>query len=133
MSEYTSNALYVPNIFTSASEGMSIVMGSLSNMTIRATPEEMEVKAQEVLKEVSTMMREYEDMNRLVERTSGYWNGEAAELHRKRFREMQDEVQTMFQCLNDHAKNLEQIAAVYTGTQIKVTSVASSLPTTAIE
>lgn len=133
MSEYTSNALYVPNIFTSASEGMSIVMGSLSNMTIRATPEEMEAKAQAVLKEVSTMMREYEDMNRLVERTSGYWNGEAAELHRKRFREMQDETQTMFQCLKDHAKNLEQIAAVYTGTQIKVTSVASSLPTEAIE
>ena len=102
MSEYTSNALYVPNIFTSATEGMSIVMGSLSNMTIRATPEEMEAKAQAVLKEVSTMMREYEDMNRLVERTSGYWNGEAAELHRKRFREMQDETQTMFQCLNDH-------------------------------
>lgn len=126
MSEYTSNSLSVPSSFTGASSSMSY-------MTIRATPEEMEAKAQVVLKEVAIMRREYEDMNRLVERTSGYWNGEVAELHRKRFREMQGEVQTMFQCLNDHAKNLEQIAAVYTGTQIKVTSAASSLPTEAIE
>ena len=65
MSEYTSNSLSVPSSFTGASSSMSY-------MTIRATPEEMEAKAQVVLKEVAIMRREYEDMNRLVERTSGY-------------------------------------------------------------
>lgn len=125
------NSLYIP-------DGIETVAGAvagsaLSSMTIKASPEVMEEKAAEVRSAANAIRQDFEELGRAMERTAGYWNGEAAELYRKLYRDMKPGAEKMFQCLEEHADNLLEIAAVYTATQSRVTAIAQALPKDAIE
>lgn len=123
-------SLYVPERMAGAAGAN---LSGFTSATIKASPEVMEEKAGRVRSVISSMRKEFEEMTRAVQRTGGYWNGEAAELHRKRYQDMLPNVQSMFQCLEEHAENLQEIAGVYTATQTKITSMAAALPKDAIE
>lgn len=129
MAGINSNALVIPS---GIANGIESIVG-LTFMTIKASPEAMEAKAQEVRSAAAQIRQEFEELSRAVSRTAGYWNGEAAELHRKRYEDMKPRAQDMFQCLEEHAGNLQEIAALYTATQAKVTTMTQALPKDAIE
>ena len=142
MAEYTGvlNLTALPErewLTTSLGPGATandVMRNYFSSMTIKASPEEMENKAGQVRTAISNMRTQYEEMSRVaLSRTAGYWNGEAAELHRKRYQDMQPDIEKMFQCLEEHATNLLEIAQTYTETQTRVTTMAQSLPKDAIE
>lgn len=129
MAEICSDALFIP-------QGITSSLGSIagfSSMTIRASPEIMEAKAADVLSAAAQIRREFEELFRAMGRTAGYWNGEAAELHRRRYADMKPEMENMLKCLEEHAGNLQEIAAIYTAAQAKVTVMAQALPVDAIE
>ena len=106
---------------------------ALSAITLKAEPAAMEQKAGQISNAIGRMRNIYQEMTRIVSRTSGYWNGEAAELHRNRYKEMQPELERIFSCLESNVANLKEIAAVYTGTQSTITAMAQALPKDAIE
>lgn len=129
MAEFTSNTLYIPERVAAAGN----VGSAMSGITIKASPELMREKAEQTRSAIARMRSEYEEMDRAVGRTGGYWNGEAAELHRSQYKSLQPKIQTMFACLEEHAANLQEIAALYTATQTSLTNMAAQLPTNAIE
>lgn len=90
MAEICSDALFIP-------QGITSSLGSIagfSSMTIKASPEIMEAKAADVLSAAAQIRREFEELFRAMGRTAGYWNGEAAELHRRRYADMKPEMVT---------------------------------------
>lgn len=129
MAEIYSDALFIPQDIASS---LGSIAGSTS-MTIKASPEIMETKATDVRSAANQMRQEFEELSRVMARTAGYWNGEAAELHRRRYADMKTQMESMLNCLEKHADNLQEIATIYTVTQAKVTTMAQALPTDAIK
>lgn len=131
MTEIRTDALFIP-------EGIGLISSLVStagftSMTIKASPEIMEAKASDVTNAIDQIRQEFEEMSRAMDRTAGYWNGEAAELHRRRYAGMKPQMESMLRCLKEHADNLQEIAAIYTTTQAKVTAITQALPIDAIE
>ena len=113
--------------------GSALTHLKTATMTIRTSPEVMQAKAAEVHTAAAEIRREFEDLSRAVERTSAYWNGNAAEQHRRRAAAMKPKTEDMIACLEQHAANLQQIAGLHTAAETKAKSTSAALPTDAIE
>lgn len=85
-------------------------------------------KAQTVSKSISNMANCFEQLERIINRTSYYWIGEAGELHRKIYQENKQQIDEMFRRLKEHPTDLMTIAQTYATTEQMVQSLASELP-----
>ncbi len=104
-----------------------------SMMTLRTTPAELEQKAGQVNGGAKKLLQQYDDLERCLLRTQGYWNGEAAELNRASVKSLRPVAEEMIALLEQHAQNLIEIARVYTQTETNVKGAVSALPKDAIE
>lgn len=85
-------------------------------------------KAQTVSKSISNMANCFEQLERIISRTSYYWIGEAGDLHRKIYQENKQQIDEMFRRLKEHPTDLMTIAQTYATTEQMVQSLASELP-----
>ena len=60
-------------------------MAIIGQVELLVTPEVLNQKAGEVEKLVANMRTRFENMKTLVDKSSGYWIGEAGEMHRKNY------------------------------------------------
>lgn len=102
-------------------------------MQIKAAPKRMQLKAEEIRVRAVRIQADLSDMTRAIDRTQSYWNGEAADLHREQYREMKPRAEQMLSMLQEHTKDLRDIAALYTGAETNVSRTTQTLPKDAIE
>lgn len=104
----------------------------MENIRIKAAPEVLEAGAAEVRHTVSGIRQRFSNIETTVNRSSGYWQGDAAEAHRAVYREMKGTVDEIFVRLEEHAKDLQEMARVYLGTEERAAETAQGLPSDAI-
>ncbi len=104
-----------------------------NQVTLKVRPEDLIIKAEAIEQNAGRIQANFENMNQAIKRTRNYWNGDAADLHRRRYDELVPEAEEMFRMLRQHAKNLQNIAQTYIGSEGKITSMSSQLPKNAIE
>ena len=92
------------------------------------TPEVLNQKAVEVEKNVANMRTHFENMRTLVEKSKGYWVGEAGDMHRQNYTEQQENIEQILQRLAEHPADLRVIAQTYSDTELKIEEVIQSLP-----
>lgn len=85
-------------------------------------------KAQEVSRSITNMANCFEQLERIISRTSYYWIGEAGDLHRKIYQENREQIEEMFKRLKEHPTDLMTIAQTYAMAEQAVQSVAVELP-----
>ncbi len=109
--------------------------GALSGnqITLKVTPSDLIAKAETIERNAGRIQTNFENMKQAINRTRNYWNGDAADLHRRRYDELVPEAEEMFRMLRQHAKNLQNIAQTYIGSEGAITSMSSQLPKNAIE
>ena len=64
----------------------------------------------------------------LVDKSSGYWIGEAGEMHRKNYADQKDNIDTILRRLSEHPGDLRAIAQTYTTVELKTQEIAANLP-----
>lgn len=101
---------------------------SFGSVTLKVTPEVLHSKAELVNTKVSTMTKEFDKMSSLISRSNSYWVGKAGEVHRKTYLEKQPDIEDIFKRLNEHVRELHQMATVYIETEKATTEVAEALP-----
>lgn len=101
---------------------------SFGSVTLKVTPEVLHTKAETVSTKVSSMSTEFERMNSIVTKSSSYWVGSAGELHRNVYLEKQPDIEDIFKRLQEHVKELHEMAAVYINVENTVKEIAEALP-----
>lgn len=103
------------------------------NVTLKVTPEDLQAKASSVAKKLGDMQKTWESMNTTILATDSFWIGEAGNLHRDMYKKQQENIETIMRRLNEHPKDLNDIAATYLGVEKAVQEIAQSLETGILE
>ena len=101
--------------------GMASLM---SGVNIRVSPQVLVTQAEEVKNLASDMKERFERIGELIDKTAGYWIGEAGELHY----EQRDNITLMLGRLSEHPENLISIARNYEMGESKNAQAANVLP-----
>lgn len=114
----------------SALSGVASAVGGVAASIggLRVTPEEMLKKAAEVESYVKRIESRFQELDRIVNRTSGYWNGDAGDKYRKVYGDDKDERTRIINRLSEHVADLRAMAGVYSQTEKDVETIANSLP-----
>ena len=106
---------------------MSLPKISGSGVKLKVTPEQLILKADEVLEDVNTMKTCIDTIQEKVDGTKGYWIGEAGELHRNLYYNQKENIDLIMRRLDEHPKDLKVIAGKYTAVEKEVEGIANAL------
>ena len=95
-------------------------MAIQGGIELLVTPERLNQKAGEVEKHVANMRQRFVAMNVLVQKSKGYWIGDAGNMHRQNYSEQQDNIEQVLRRLGEHPGDLRAIAQTYTATELKI-------------
>ena len=98
-----------------------------SNFTLKVDPADLQRTSGDLSRKIRTLKSMYEEMMNLVKNTSHYWLGEASEKYRKDFIEDRPDFEEAFARIGEHVKDLNSIAAIYTGVESQNEDIASQL------
>ena len=100
----------------------------MENIRIKASPQALLAGASDVQNSVTGIKNRFADIEAAVNRSSGYWQGDAADAHRAAWREMKGTVDEMLARLLEHSTDLKSMAQVYLGAESEATSQSGDLP-----
>lgn len=116
---------------TNIANGMIHSLGN--DATLKVTPEAMRQKATAVDHHIAKIQQEFETIRVLIDRTKGYWIGEAGDIHRKKYKEYDPDIEQILKRLREHVQDLNKMADVYADTEREVQEIAESLPADVIQ
>lgn len=99
------------------------------SVTLTVTPEELNIKAQEVSDRIKEIRGHFEEMNTIASgKTSGYWIGNAGDSYRKKYQSFQPEIEEILKRLSEYVTDLRQMAGVYEAAENAAAELAQDLP-----
>ena len=111
------------------------IVGNLTFGTaeIKVSPDMLLSAASEVQSKTNNMRQSFEAMRTHIQKTKGYWRGEAGDHHRNLYEKQQSEIDSIISLLSERVRELEQMASNYATGEQKATSTAQQLATNVIE
>lgn len=97
------------------------LLARYKDSTIEVDTSVMINKADQVTEAILRMERTFDELQRIVSGTNGYWIGEAADHHRKMFYDEKENTQKILKRLKEHPSDLKLMAEGYDNTQTKLT------------
>ena len=95
------------------------------NIIIKVSTQELQAASGQVGSSLSEMRNSFSAIEQAVNHSEGYWQGEAAQHHRKIYRELQGTV-------TEHMEDLQSIARNYETGEAEVRELAADLPSDVI-
>ena len=95
---------------------------------LKVTPEKLNAVSGELETEGTTMQSCTDRMVSLVNETSGdIWSGDAASAYRTKFAGLQDDMNMLYRMVQEHVKDLQEIASNYTQAETANQEAAGAL------
>ena len=107
-------------------------MAFSGTVQLKVTPEQLESKAEIATGLINTIKSSFDTLSEVIQRTNGYWIGEAADKHRKMYMDQKNELDIMMRRLEEHPRELLSMAGVYKAAESSNVSTAQSMPTNVI-
>lgn len=101
-------------------------MANYDGITIKVNPADLQNAADVVVRKVTTLRQQFNNMLSKVESTANYWEGDASDTYRSEFKSEQPEFEEAFARMNEHATDLFNMAGVYTGVEKSISDMISS-------
>lgn len=95
-------------------------MAAYDGFTLKVDPADLQRAADDVEKKVNSMKNLFQEMITKVNSTANYWDGDAADKYRSEFKAESPEFDEAFARMGEHARDLYNIASVYTQTEQKI-------------
>ena len=108
-------------------------MAIAGDVQIKVSTDILNNKAQTVSKSIDSMSNYFDELERIINKTSYYWVGEAGDLHRKLYQDQKDKITEIFKRLKEHPKDLVDIAQTYQTADMKAIELANALAGDIIE
>jgi WXG100 family type VII secretion target len=94
---------------------------------LKVDPATLKAKAQEVQGQINTFEKNWNQMAGIIQKTKGYWVGEASNLHQKHYEEYKEDVEKILKMLKEHPVDLMKMAGVYEEHEAKAVALTQSL------
>lgn len=94
---------------------------------INVTTEELQNRAGDARKKIDTMKNSLKEMKSLMDKTNGYWQGEAGELYRSTYTALNEVLEKGMADLGTYPDKLLEIAGVYVPAEQQNVETASAL------
>ena len=101
-------------------------------MTIKVNPSVLQNKAQDITGQIDRVEKALQNISDQINSSRNYWEGDASDTHRKKFKELQGDTRKVIRELRAHPRNLLTMAGLYSKTENQVQAEANSLPTDVI-
>lgn len=99
----------------------------MSEFTMKVSPETMIRQADEIKGSVERIRQQFASIEECVRRSSGYWEGEASNLHKMRFAKVKESCDDITRRLSEHPDDLLKMAGLYTDSEMKSAEESNSL------
>lgn len=99
-----------------------------SGVTFKVKTEVLHQKSSSISTKVKSVKNRFEEMERVINSTRTYWEGEAGNINRETYKEFQDEILEIIARLEEHVTDLESMAGVYEKSEQQVKAVIEELP-----
>jgi WXG100 family type VII secretion target len=103
---------------------MAIVGGT----TIKVNTQVLLNKADDADNSINQMKNCFEELEKIINRTSYYWIGEAGDKHRNIYNSQKDTIDEMLKRLKEHPRDLKTIAQQYESVEMAVQEISNELP-----
>ena len=100
----------------------------MASIYLRVTPEQLKTKASAISGEVSAIRKQWTQLQRTVQNSKSYWQGDASDAHQKYLKEVSGDVELMIKRLEEHPTDLLKMAGVYTEAESTAKQLSNSLP-----
>lgn len=107
---------------------MSELSGNYAGLSLKVSPEALKSTAQTAQSRIDKMAQIFDSVGQLVARSQGYWQGEAADVHRKSYEELKADIELALNRLREHPKDLLEMAQVYDTGEQGALELAAALP-----
>lgn len=101
--------------------------------TVKVSPEEMERKSGEMNAKIQHMQTSLRNLRERVNKSTSYWQGDAANKYRSAYKSYENEINTMMKKLNEHSSDLLAMAGIYQAAESANAQLANTLPDDVIE
>lgn len=98
------------------------------HITIKVSTEELQSASSQVQTSLSKMRESFAVIEQAVNRSGGYWKGEAADCHRRIYREMKQDAAEILNRVQEQTEDLQAIARGYEEGERAVKEMVSELP-----
>ena len=102
-------------------------MAISGNVSFKVTPSKVVEKANVVSQKLEHMQRSWNEITTAIDRTNGFWKGQAGDLYRKMYEEQKDNINGIMKELKDHPVDLIAIAKTYSDVEIANEEIAQDL------
>lgn len=102
------------------------------NIIIKVSTEELLAGADQVQSSLTDMKSRFSSIENAVNRSNGYWQGEAADKHRRVYTEMKKVIDEIMARLGEHVTDLRAMAQVYAEGEQAVEELSYDLPSDVI-
>lgn len=102
------------------------IVDFFSSLTV--DPEVMHQKSVTTGNKINEMKNVFEALEVTVNKTNNYWIGEAGDAHREIFYSAKPEIEEIFLRLSEHARELGEMAAVYSDAENTAAEISEDLP-----
>ena len=110
-------------------QAIASVRARFSGSSILVDTNTMVAKATVVSSVISDLERTFDELQRVVGRTSSYWVGEAGNHHRRMFEDEREDISYILVRLKEHPEDLKLMANNFETTERGLTEVNRSLRT----
>lgn len=100
----------------------------MENIRVKASPQSLYAEAEDVRKTVAGIRDHFFNIEAAVNRSVGYWQGDAAEAHRAAYQEMKGATDDLLVRLLEHAADLKSMAQGYLGAEEEAVNRSGDLP-----
>lgn len=96
---------------------------------LKVAPEQLSAKSVEIKRKTDLIRREFASLESRMEKTTSYWNGEANDTYRAKYKEFKDVTEEIIKRLEEHVRDLNMMAGVYSNTEKNIENTIENLPT----
>lgn len=87
------------------------------SITLRVRPDILKNKAAEIETDIKALENEFNNIQDIITRTTGYWQGIAGDKARTRFHSQKDDIQKVLIRFKEYPADLLEMAGVYEQTE----------------
>lgn len=82
-------------------------------IVLKVTPDVLTQMASDIEKQISDIQTQFDEIDTEINKTRGYWEGEASDEHLSRYEKMKDSWETAVKRLSEHPDKLLRMAGIY--------------------
>lgn len=96
-------------------------------ITLNVKPEELVRAADGLSRQISNIERAFGALDSTINRSVSYWEGDASEMHRRKYKAISDDIQQTLKLVRNRPDDLLKMAGLYQKTEAENTDQASGL------